>query len=130
MTASIKKYFNFVICIIMVQCLCLSYSEHANAQSESTVSLFIFLAGKNDIPRVKQLVESGININVQNKYGETALIRASQAGHVEMVKYLLTKGANPSIRTFPDPWGGTTSCALDRAKTEEIKKLLRDHGAK
>ena len=51
-------------------------------------------------------------------------MNASKEGNLEIVKYLVEKGANVNIK---DNHGRT---ALDLAETEEIKKVLRKVGAK
>lgn len=38
------------------------------------------------------------NVNSINKYGETALIRASLRGHKEVTEFLITKGADKNIK--------------------------------
>ena len=50
---------------------------------------------KGDLQGVKRCIEQdGVDINYTDCFGETALIRASQNGHLEIVKYLISKGAN------------------------------------
>jgi ankyrin repeat protein len=51
-----------------------------------------------------------INIDARNTRGETILMLASYYGHIEIVRFLLKKGANPNLR---DERGQS---ALDRAK--------------
>ena len=43
---------------------------------------------------VKELLEKGANVNLENKQGFTALILAAQEGHTGVVTELLTKGAD------------------------------------
>lgn len=50
-----------------------------------------------DVNRIKELIKNGVNINVQDQYGNTALIVASANGRVNVVKELLKLGANPNI---------------------------------
>ncbi|HEB41850.1 MAG TPA: ankyrin repeat domain-containing protein [Candidatus Dependentiae bacterium] len=53
-----------------------------------------FLAVKNNnIEKVKQALANGTNVDVQNKYGDTALIKATDMGHFEIVKLLLENNA-------------------------------------
>jgi hypothetical protein len=72
--------------------------------------------GRTDV--VKLLLDKGTNVDMQNNYGQTALMWAASEGHTEIVKLLLDKGANPVIK---DKNGKT---ALYFAKNDEIKKLL------
>ena len=50
-------------------------------------------AGSGDFNRVKELVESGTDVNVTDpEAGATALHKACQGGHLDIVKYLLENG--------------------------------------
>lgn len=44
----------------------------------------------NDMARVKELLNSGIDINSQNEYGDTPLYEASITNHIEIVELLLS----------------------------------------
>ncbi len=55
-------------------------------------------AGIGDLDAVKALIESGADIDAQgDSYGYTALISACEHNYIEMVRYLLSKGADPNI---------------------------------
>ncbi|HJR07613.1 MAG TPA: ankyrin repeat domain-containing protein [Pyrinomonadaceae bacterium] len=47
---------------------------------------------------VKILLESGAEVNTQDKYGETALMYAARNGHAESIKALIAKGAWVNVR--------------------------------
>lgn len=46
-----------------------------------------------DLEKVKELVKNGVDVNVKNFKGKTALHRAARYGYSEIVKYLKSKGA-------------------------------------
>jgi len=69
---------------------------------------------------VNFFVENGADPNYQDSYGNTALISASRWGHREVVRFLLTKGADTSLKTKD----GFT--ALDEAASPEILRILTD----
>ena len=71
---------------------------------------------------VHALLDRGANVD-QAKNGVTALIRASSQGQEAIVQALLAKGAQVNLK---DDFGGT---ALKYARTEQIKKLLKEAGA-
>ena len=52
-----------------------------------------------NLQKVKEEVEQGVNINIQNEFGDTALIWASITitGKLNMVKFLISKGVNINI---------------------------------
>lgn len=54
-------------------------------------------AGQEDV--VKLLVEHGASVNVQSQNGFTPLYMAAQENHDNVVKYLLSNGANQSLAT-------------------------------
>jgi len=62
-----------------------------------------------------------INVNAQNKKGETALMRAVRLGNVESVKLLLAAGANPNTA---DKVGDTAYTLAYENDNREIAKLL------
>jgi len=64
-------------------------------------------------------LSQGAKVDRQNKYGSTDLIVASMKSHVEVVEILLAQGAKI------DHQNKNGSTALDHAKTQQIKKLLK-----
>jgi ankyrin repeat protein len=94
------------------------------------VEEFFNAAWKGDLERtIKILKEGEIDVNAKNKYGNTALTWASQNGHIEIVKYLLANGANPTIRTNEDHWKYPNMTACDivtRGYQKEIVFLLEN----
>ena len=79
---------------------------------------------KWDLSIIKLLIDSGIEINAQDKNGYTALMEATISGNYETVKLLIESGADINIKNED----GKT--ALDWAATEEIKEVLRKAGYK
>jgi ankyrin repeat protein len=56
-------------------------------------------SNKNQLPIVKMLVERGSDINYKHPITKmTALSLAAVDGHADIVKYLLSKGADPNIK--------------------------------
>ena len=52
----------------------------------------------HDIERVRELLYNGVDPNIRNYDGETALIYASNNGRIDIVESLLRYGADPNIR--------------------------------
>ena len=69
------------------------------------------------------MLEAGVDVNQRSmRHRSTALHIASAQGHSEVVKLLLEHGADPNLEDeFSSP--------IRDAKTEEIRRLLRAHGA-
>ena len=49
-------------------------------------------AGRGDLAKVQSLLAKGADVNIQAKNGATALFVASELGHADVVKELLSKG--------------------------------------
>jgi ankyrin repeat protein len=89
---------------------------------------FLAAARKGDVAAVKGFLDKGVDVNTKSRYGATALSFACDKGHVEVVRLLLERGADPDVRdTFykatPMSW------AAPKGFTE-IVKLLLDKGSK
>ena len=98
----------------------------------------IFEAAKNgNIDRIKELLEEGVDINVQNEKGFTALMSASSWSNLnsndETVKFLLENGADINIQTFTGKWTalmsavryiGDSANSNGNSNNETVKTLL------
>ncbi len=87
-------------------------------------------ARSGDLAAVKRLVEAGTPVDQPDDWGTTALYLASRHGRVDVVKYLLAKGASPSAReTF---FGSTTLdvSLWDGEPDFTVAKMLLAAGAK
>jgi ankyrin repeat protein len=80
--------------------------------------------GELDI--VKYLLEIGICVDIQDKFGDTALHWASAYGHIEVVKCLVENGANVNLQN------NQNDTARDGAIEYgyiEVVKYLEENGA-
>jgi hypothetical protein len=91
-------------------------------------------ARKGDASGVKQLLDAGVDVNAKFRYGATALSYACDRGHLEVVRVLLERGADPNVK---DTFYGATplSWASSPAQTRKpehatIVGLLLKAGAK
>jgi ankyrin repeat protein len=67
------------------------------------------------------LLENKANIDYQTDEGTSALMIAAANGHAEIVRILLEKGANATLKNKFD------KTASDAAANEEIRKLIQIH---
>jgi len=84
---------------------------------------FCDAASRGDLKRIEKILKEGkVGINGNHQYGNTALILASQNGHIEIVKSLLAKGANINEKNL---YGITALIwAISEGHIEVVKSLL------
>ena len=54
----------------------------------------------NDLPKVEQFLYDGVDINIQDDIGTTALMLAAENGSMEIVKYLIENGADVNLKNY------------------------------
>ena len=89
---------------------------------------FFAAARHGDIAALKAFLDKGTDVNTKTRYGSTALFYACDRGNVEMVKFLLERGADPNAK---DTFYGATpmTWAADKGHVEVVR-LLIEKGAK
>lgn len=105
----------------------------AQATSPSKADHLQDAARKGDAATVKKLLDDGVDVNTKFRYGTTALFFACDHGHVDVVRVLLDKGADLTLK---DSFYGFTPLMLAvspaqkrRPEHTEIAKLLIAKGA-
>jgi hypothetical protein len=63
-----------------------------------TVATFLTSAEKGDLVAVNLFLAAGMDPNVKDQYGGTALRYAASKGHVDVVRALLEKGADVNVQ--------------------------------
>ena len=87
-------------------------SEEINKIKE-TEEEFRNAASRGDIRKMKQLLNSGVNIDATDQFGYTALMKASGKGRIKAVDFLIKNGANV--------------CAINQwGRTARYRALYRD----
>jgi hypothetical protein len=110
----------------------LSAGADVNAQDGNGDTALLLLLDAGDRRRKRNVEEypvlvgtllrvKNINVNAQNKKGETALMRAVRLGNVDSVRLLLGAGANPNAA---DKVGDTAYVLAYEKGNAEIEKLL------
>ena len=98
------------------------------ADTVSAKELFKAVKSRN-VQRVKELLDSGANPNVEDFFGWTPLHHAAFLGDREIVKLLLSKGADPNA-FVPPVWSpdlsGTPADLARRKGYEDIAKLIEE----
>lgn len=77
-------------------------------------------AYKGDLATIKKMVEAGVNINKKTSQSMTALMTAAQSGKIEVVKYLISQGADLYVEDIYH------NNAKNIASDDAIRKLIKD----
>ena len=102
-------------------------SEHTSSPVSLVIDDLIEAAILGDEGKVKQLLESGANIESRDReYGRTPLLWAAVKGDENVVKLLLESGANIESK---DRFGYTSLSLAARNGHEAVVKLLLENGA-
>ena len=86
----LKIYVVFIITIIVLIISC-----------ENKEKLYPELWGAasiGDLKKVEQFVDKGLDVNRRDLTDSTALLHAATGGHTEVVKFLISKGAEVNIK--------------------------------
>ncbi|PON90648.1 Serine/threonine protein kinase [Trema orientale] len=103
-----------------------SAEEAAEEAIDPRVRL-MYLANEGDMEGIKELLDSGTNVNFQDIDGRTALHIAACQGRPDVVQVLLQRGAEVDPK---DRWGSTPLADAVYYKNYDVIKLLEKHGAK
>ena len=98
-TSEVLSQNRYVLCIktIIIAVLVLFSSHKLCFQKGNTALHIASLAGQSMIVTI--LVENGANVNVQSLNGFTPLYMAAQENHEDVVRFLLSHGANQALST-------------------------------
>jgi len=84
-------------------------------------------AAKNDVKRIRELLDTGAYVNVRDPEGRTPLTEAVWNNNAELVRLLLDRGANANSKKND----GATPLSIAQGKGyREIVQLLQKSGAK
>lgn len=84
---------------------------------------------KGDLPAVTAFLDKGADVNAKFRYGATALFKAAERGHTDVVKLLLARGADVTVK---DTYYGATAMtwALQNKHVDAVLALLeKDAGS-
>ncbi|PKA65344.1 Serine/threonine-protein kinase HT1 [Apostasia shenzhenica] len=87
----------------------------------------MYLANEGDLGGIRELLDSGVDVNFKDIDGRTALHVAACQGFLEVVEVLLEKGAKVDPE---DRWGSTPLADAIHYQNNEVIKVLENHGAK
>ena len=120
----------WLICALLVPLLV----AHPRLQSPSLTSQLHAAAGKGDVAAVAALLATGVDVDAANDRWVTPLYIAAQHAYLELVKFLLERGANPDVKDLEWGWtalrhGSAGATGEAKAARAEILSLLLERGA-
>lgn len=71
-----------------------SFSPLPEDDEELHLPELIYWASLGDLEQVQQLLSAGVDVNLQDDEGYSALHAAAENGYLELVKFLLEQGAD------------------------------------
>ncbi|MDX1997847.1 MAG: PQQ-binding-like beta-propeller repeat protein [Thermoanaerobaculia bacterium] len=83
-------------------------------------------AAAGDLAKVQELVAAGVPVDEPTRHGQTALFQAAEKGRLEVVRWLLDKGADAHVRERF--FGQSALDVATAAGNPEILRLLLDRG--
>src|SRR6266699_1709521 len=101
------------------------YLEYNRAIPHGSDTALMFAARVDDLASAKLLVAAGANVNDEDAWGVSAVVRAAHSGFTDVVEFLLAKGANANS----DRAGFTALHEAVMRRDENLVKVLLDHGA-
>ena len=78
--------------------LTLMVSPSTQSSASAAAEEFWDAARAGDAARVTRALTQGADINAKSRYGVTALMFAADKGHLDLVRLLLDKGADPDVQ--------------------------------
>lgn len=87
----------------------------------------MYSANEGDLEGIRELLESGVDVNFMDIDGRTALHVAACQGRPDVVELLLQNGAKVDPE---DQWGSTPLADAIHYKHHDVIKLLEKYGAK
>jgi ankyrin repeat protein len=93
---------------------------------EQNLDKWLDAAQNGNLDLIKRMIKDGIDINIQDEYGWTALQLASRKGHLDVVKFLIEYGADLNAQN-DDGWTALHLASLNRCL--DIVKVLIEAGS-
>lgn len=115
--------------ILLVALSFMSNAAFAQTSKPELNDKFWEAVRQGDLATTTSLLDQGADVNAKFRYGATALFKAAERGHTEIVKLLLARGADVSVKdTFYNATAMTW--ALSNGHVETVRALLeKDSGS-
>ena len=105
--------------------LIIEYPQQVSTTGGYYVSPLGAALSRGYLTMAQLLYDCGADVDVQGRNNRTPLYSASSSGHPEIVRWLLSRGANPTV--CEEGFGWTPLHAATDVENEEISGLLLQH---
>ena len=96
--------------------------EYWEPDEVNSHNAFQYACGLGLQTAVRQILDSeDVDIDAPTHIGTTPLIRAASSGHVDLVKLLMSRGADPTKANW---YGSALHCAAEAGQCDSIRSLL------
>lgn len=113
--------------------LLVSYKADVNQQADNLDSPFLYAGATGQTEMLRLFLENGARFDVFNRYHGSALIPASERGHVETVKLLANTKGYPIDHVNRLGWTALMEAIVlgdGTEKYQEIVQILKDAGSR
>lgn len=116
-------------CPVVLALAFVSSVAFAQSSKQELNDQFYEAVRQGDVTAVTKLLDQGVDVNARFRYGATALFKAAERGHTEVVKLLLARGADVTVKdTFYNATAMTWALSNDHPET--VRALLeKDSGS-
>lgn len=105
----------------------LRFLDQMSAQdTTSPAALLRTAAYHGDLPTLRRLIDEGVDLNVWDKWGRTALSLAAGQGHFTVVELLLQRGAWVNPHEDYDTYQTPLYAAAENGHLDIVKLLLSE----
>lgn len=111
----------------MLIVFCMHWQGKRESEQQPSVNQLVGAIWAGDLITAHSILAKGIELNSRDRYGTTPLVESIPSNQAELVKELITNGANPN---FPAGDGTTPLMRAAWYCHLELARFLLDHGAR
>ncbi|HET6893726.1 MAG TPA: ankyrin repeat domain-containing protein [Pyrinomonadaceae bacterium] len=113
-----------ILALLVMLAPLVALAQNAQNAQQDLNEQFWEAVRKGDVAAVTAFLDKGVDVNVKFRYGQTALFKAAERGHTDVVKLLLARGADVTVK---DTFYGATAMtwALSNNHIGAVSALLQ-----
>ena len=108
--------------------VCLFMNKDADPTKHNWYGTVLHCAAEaGEVGCIHELLDRGVNVNIEDCHGRAPLICAAESGHTGAIRALLERGAN--VNSVYRDWGTPLVVAVQGGASPEIIRMLLENGA-